>query len=76
MNKTKLGIVTNLVTGHNMLGSHMVILRISNNNTCRWCRKTVEDGITALSNRRLNIYDPIFLLEFKRHQRKKTHGLY
>lgn len=35
---------TNLVTGHNTLGSHMIRLRIVNDGTCGWSGEAVEDS--------------------------------
>ena len=61
MSRVQLRMITNLVAGHNTLGSHMVRLGIANNDICRWCREAVEDSChflcecPALSNRRFNI---------------------
>ena len=66
MSRAQLRMVTNLVTGHNTLGSHMVRLGIANDDICRWCREVVVDSYhflceyPALSNRRFNILGSYF----------------
>ena len=44
MSRAQLRMVTNLVTGNNTFGSHMVRLGIANDDNCRWCREAVEDS--------------------------------
>ena len=44
MSRGQLRMVTNLITGHNTLGSPLVRLTILVDNTCRWCGEAVEDS--------------------------------
>ena len=51
-NRTQSRVVTGLLTGHNTLRSHLYIMGLSNNPTCRKCGTEGETSVHILCVRR------------------------